>query len=94
MGEANPTEANLMVEDHIKAHNTGNGVKKLITGANIKATIDNFTTLMETITKTIITVITEAHVDVTMEVIITDFAVTDGQLPRPLELSGPTVLHT
>ena len=34
--DADPTEVNKVVEDHIKAHNTGNVDNKTITGANTK----------------------------------------------------------
>ena len=54
VGDANPTEVNKVVEDHIKAHNTGDGDNKTITEANIKVTMGNFTTLMETIITPII----------------------------------------
>ena len=46
--------------------------QKTITEADIEVTMGNFTTLVETIITPIIMVVTEAHVDVAMEVIITD----------------------
>ena len=82
VGDVKPTEVNKIVEDHIKAHNTGDRDNKAITGTNIKATMGNFTTLMEIIITTIITVIT--HMDMAMEVIITDLAVMDEVIIRAI----------
>ena len=94
VGDTDPTEANSMAEDHIKAHNTEEGVNKVITGANVKATMDSFTTLMETIIITITVVITEAHMDVATEVLIIDLTVTDGAITEAIIIiSTNSIIH-
>ena len=70
------------------------GDNKTITGANIKGTVDNFTTLMETITITIITVITVAHTDVAMEVLIIDLVAVDEAITKGIMIiSTNSITH-
>ena len=69
----NPTGVNkAAAENCIEVLNKKEGDNRTILGANTKATTDNLTAPVETITIPIITVIIKAEVDVAMEIITTE----------------------
>ena len=75
---ADPTGVNKVeAESPTKDPNKGEGVSKIITGANTKATMGNTTLLMEAITIIIIMVIMQVEVIMAEVVIITEVTAAD-----------------
>ena len=87
----NPAGVNKVVaENLIEVINKGEGDSKTIIGANTKATMDNLTPPMETITITIITVIIEAEVDMAVVVIIREVMAVDEAIIEAITITNTT----
>ena len=87
----NPTGVNkVATENLIEASNKGEGDSKTILGANTKATMDNLIPPTEAITIIIITVITEAEVDMVMVVIITEVVAADKAITEAITITNTT----